>query len=68
MQKLDTANDMLQELAKAKEAIAVFEAELKSERTRLRGLVADQGKAEREKANVLLQLERTESVSYLRLY
>jgi hypothetical protein len=68
MQKFATANGMLQELAKAKEAIAVFEAELKSERARLRGLVADQGKAEREKANVLLQLERTESVSHLRLY
>lgn len=56
------------ELDKAKKAIAVFEAELKSERGRLRSLNVGQGKAEREKNDVVLQLQRTESVSGYAFY
>ena len=38
-----------------------MEDDLKAERARLRDLTVEQGRAEREKENVLLQLRRTES-------
>jgi chromosome segregation ATPase len=50
------------ELDKAKDAIAEFENELRAERSRLRALTTEKSKAEREKQNVLLQLQRTEDV------
>ena len=43
-----------------------LEAQLKVERSRLRGLTTEQSKAERQKEEVVLQLRRTESVSVLR--
>ncbi|KAH9074702.1 hypothetical protein EDB83DRAFT_2352798 [Lactarius deliciosus] len=52
---------ILGELDQAKQAIADLEEDLKVERTRLRGLTVEQGRAEREKEDVLLQLRRTES-------
>lgn len=52
-----------QELDKAREAVADLEAELKAERSRLRSLNTEQGRFERQKNDVLLQLQRTESVS-----
>jgi phage replication-related protein YjqB (UPF0714/DUF867 family) len=54
---------VFQELDKAKLAIADLEAELKSERARLRGLTTEQNSVQREKDNILIQLQRTESVS-----
>ena len=50
-----------QGLDEAKQAIADLEGDLKAERSRLRVLVVEQTRAEREKENVLLQLKRTES-------
>ena len=41
-----------------------LEAELKAERSRLRALTTEQTKAQREKEAVLLDMRRTESVSY----
>ncbi|KAH9040398.1 hypothetical protein EDB85DRAFT_1925960 [Lactarius pseudohatsudake] len=52
---------ILGELDQAKQAIADLEEDLKVERARLRGLTVEQGRAEREKEDVLLQLRRTES-------
>lgn len=43
--------------------IAELEAELKTERARLRSLTTEQDKAERQKEEVVLHLRRTESVS-----
>jgi hypothetical protein len=51
----------LQELEEAKQTIAEMEEDLKAERSRLRVLIVEQTRAEREKENVLLQLRRTES-------
>ncbi len=51
-----------QELARAKRTMEELEAELKAERSRLRALMTDQAKAQREKEAVLLDLRRTESV------
>jgi hypothetical protein len=53
----------LQELDKARDVVADLEDELKAERSRLRGLNTEQGRFERQKNDVLLQLQRTESVS-----
>jgi len=50
-----------QELDQAKQTIADLEEALKAERARLRDLMVEQTRAEREKENVLLQLRRTES-------
>ncbi|KAH9169868.1 hypothetical protein EDB89DRAFT_1981781 [Lactarius sanguifluus] len=52
---------ILGELDQAKQAIADLEEDLKVERARLRGITVEQGRAEREKEDVLLQLRRTES-------
>ncbi|KAI9440630.1 hypothetical protein H4582DRAFT_1938265 [Lactarius indigo] len=52
---------ILGELDQAKQAIADLEEDLKVERARLRDLTVEQGRAEREKEDVLLQLRRTES-------
>ncbi|KAI0318748.1 hypothetical protein OF83DRAFT_909610 [Amylostereum chailletii] len=49
------------ELEEARRVIADLEEELKTQRTRLRTLSTEQSKAEREKADVLVQLQRTES-------
>lgn len=59
------ANLTLKELDRAKEVIADLEADLKSERTRLRVLATEQDRVQREKDNILLQLQRTESVGVL---
>ncbi|KAJ6619906.1 hypothetical protein B0H10DRAFT_2024000 [Mycena sp. CBHHK59/15] len=48
------------ELEEAKRVISDLEAELKSERSRLRGLSTEQTRVQREKENILLQLQRTE--------
>ena len=45
----------------AKQIIGDLEDDLKAERSRLRDITVEQGRAEREKENVLLQLRRTES-------
>jgi uncharacterized protein len=52
-----------QELDKAKKVIADLEASLKTERSQLRALTTEQNRMQREKADVLTQLKRTESVS-----
>ncbi|KAJ6498301.1 hypothetical protein DFH09DRAFT_334683 [Mycena vulgaris] len=49
------------ELEEAKRVISDLEADLKSERSRLRGLSTEQNRVQREKENVLLQLQRTET-------
>ncbi|KAJ7696511.1 hypothetical protein B0H17DRAFT_1158623 [Mycena rosella] len=49
------------ELEEAKRVISDLEADLKSERSRLRALSTEQNRVEREKENVLLQLQRTET-------
>ena len=51
----------------ARQAVMGLEAELKDERTRLRKLTTEQGRFERQKNNVLLQLQRTESVRFILL-
>ena len=53
----------MQELSKAKETIAVLEKELTSERSRLRSMVAEQDRTQREKKRVLSDMQRNESVS-----
>ena len=47
----------------AKQSIAKLESELKAERSKLRSLLAEQDRFERERENVLAKLRRTESVS-----
>ena len=54
-----------QDLDKAKKVIADLEASLKAERSQLRALTTEQNRMQREKADVLAQLKRTESVSFL---
>ncbi|KAJ7491999.1 hypothetical protein FB451DRAFT_1360785 [Mycena latifolia] len=49
------------ELEEAKRVISDLEADLKSERSRLRALSTEQNRVQREKENVLLQLQRTET-------
>ncbi|KAJ7117849.1 hypothetical protein C8R44DRAFT_832392 [Mycena epipterygia] len=49
------------ELEEAKRVISDLEADLKSERSRLRSLSTEQNRVQREKENVLLQLQRTET-------
>ncbi|KAG5725048.1 hypothetical protein E4T56_gene12404 [Termitomyces sp. T112] len=56
-----TAINVQEELDKAKRVIADLEADLKSERSQLRGLTAKQNQIRREKAGILSQLQRTES-------
>lgn len=51
-----------QELETAKHSIATLESELKSERSKLRSLLTEQGRFERERESVLAKLRRTESV------
>ncbi|CAA7269241.1 unnamed protein product [Cyclocybe aegerita] len=50
-----------QELEKAKQTILVLENELTSERSRLRALVAEQERKEREKKQILVDMQRAES-------
>jgi hypothetical protein len=52
----------LKELNKVKLTIADLEADLKSERANLRALTAEQNRVQRDKEDVLLQLQRTELV------
>ncbi|EPQ56284.1 hypothetical protein GLOTRDRAFT_115600 [Gloeophyllum trabeum ATCC 11539] len=49
------------ELDKTKRVVSELEQELKAERSRLRGLTSERGRIEREKDDILLQLQRTES-------
>jgi uncharacterized protein YgiM (DUF1202 family) len=56
-------NDCVQELDKAKCTISVLEKELGSERSRLRSMITEQERMQREKKQVLTDLQRTESVS-----
>jgi uncharacterized coiled-coil DUF342 family protein len=56
-----------QELDMAKQSIATLESELKAERSKLRSLLTEQDRFERERENVLAKLRRTESVSDLLL-
>ncbi|KAI0692519.1 hypothetical protein BC835DRAFT_1508673 [Cytidiella melzeri] len=55
------AAGMQGELERAKRMVADLEAQLKSERSRLRGFATEQTQAERQKEEVILQLRRTES-------
>lgn len=57
------AYTLMKELENARDAVAGLESELKEERSRLRALTTEQGRFERRKHDVLLQLQRTESVS-----
>ncbi|KAJ7580264.1 hypothetical protein C8J56DRAFT_278799 [Mycena floridula] len=50
-----------EDLDNAKRTIVDLEAELTRERTRLRGMSAEQNRVTREKEDVLMQLQRTES-------
>lgn len=56
----------VQELDRAKRMIADLEAELQTERSRLRTLTTEQKRVQRQKDDVLTQLQRTESVSFLK--
>ncbi|KAF7309931.1 PACT-coil-coil domain-containing protein [Mycena indigotica] len=49
------------ELEQARRTIAELEADLKAERSRLRASAAEQTRAQRERENVLVQLQRTET-------
>lgn len=61
---IDTLTDNhAQELDKAKCTISVLEKELGSERSRLRSMITEQERMQREKKQVLTDLQRTESVS-----
>lgn len=53
-----------QELERAKRMIVDLEAELQAERSRLRTLTTEQNRLQRQKEDVLTQLQRTESVSF----
>lgn len=55
---------IVQELEKAKRTISVLENELGSERARLRSLVTEQERMQREKKQILTDLTRTESVGF----
>ena len=52
-----------QELDTAKQSIATLESELRTERSKLRSLLTEQDRCERERENVLAELRRTESAS-----
>ena len=52
-----------QELDMAKQSITTLESELRAERSKLRSLLTEQDRCERERENVLAELRRTESVS-----
>jgi hypothetical protein len=49
----------------AKRTISVLESELSSERSRLRALITEQERMQREKKQILTDLQRTESVGRL---
>ncbi|KAJ6581666.1 hypothetical protein B0H19DRAFT_929437 [Mycena capillaripes] len=51
----------ISELEEARRIISELETDLKSERSRLRTLSTEQNRVQREKENVLLQLQRTET-------
>ncbi|KAJ7255461.1 hypothetical protein B0H12DRAFT_533693 [Mycena haematopus] len=51
------------ELEDARRVISDLETDLKAERSRLRALSTEQNRVQREKENVLLQLQRTETVT-----
>ena len=51
-----------QELERAKQTISVLETELSSERSRLRTMMTEQDRMQREKKQILTDLQRTESV------
>ena len=51
-----------QELETAKQSISTLESELKTERSKLRSLLAEQDRFERERESVLAKLRHTESV------
>ena len=53
---------IVQELDMAKRTISVLESELSSERSRLRTLITEQERMQREKKQILTDLQRTESV------
>jgi hypothetical protein len=53
---------VVQELDMAKRTISVLESELSSERSRLRVLITEQERMQREKKQILIDLQRTESV------
>jgi len=52
-----------QELDTAKQSIAALESELRTERSKLRSLLTEQDRFERERENVLAKLRHTEAVS-----
>lgn len=54
----------LQDLEKARLTIIELEGDLKGERARLRAMSTEQNRVQREKEEVLLQLQRTESVRF----
>ena len=53
---------IMQELDTAKRTISVLESELSSERSRLRTLITEQERMQRDKKQILTDLQRTESV------
>ena len=57
--------NVLQELENAKDVIADLEDKFKAERTNLRGLATEQDRLQGSKAEVLSQLQRTESARIL---
>lgn len=57
----------MQELDSAKRVIADLEDKLKAERANLRALTTEQNRLQRSKAEVLSQLQRTETVGILSL-
>jgi len=57
-----TSLKIVQELDMAKRTISVLESELSSERSRLRTLITEQERMQREKKQILTDLQRTESV------
>ena len=59
---------MHQELEKTRQVVTELEEQLRAERSRLRSLTTEQSKAERQKEAVVLQLQRTESVSQYSLW
>lgn len=52
----------LQDLDKANRIIEDLEADLQTERSRLRALTTEQSRIQRQRDDVLVQLQRTESV------
>lgn len=65
---VDDVLSFLQELEKAKRVIADLENDLQVERSRLRSLSTEQNRIQRQKDEVVLQLQRTESVGICQNY